>query len=197
MTKMGLWPISCGINEGSFRNELEMVPLEWRRQQEPPSDIESELNNYRIGSDPPTIDGSLSAVDGVLGNPNAFTEFASNNNNHHTAMSEQELRSDPGDLSYYHSDISLNRRSVQGWHGTNSVLGGIGDNRRVSEVENGSGRWFSSNKEVSEAEPEKVQGSVDWVKDGLPGLQGFRLADLRNDLAGTFQVLTWCCLCCV
>lgn len=169
---MVLWPLSYGTNnEGSFRNEIEMVSLGWRRQQEPATD-----DHYRIGSDPPTVDGSLSAVDD-------FNEFASNNNNQHSAMSEQELKCVPDNWSYFHSDSILNRRLRSG------------DNNRVSEAENGYGKWFSSNNEVSEAEPpEKVQELKYWDKDGLHGLHGFSIADFRNEIAGTLQVLKCCCL---
>ncbi|CAO2825020.1 unnamed protein product [Amaranthus hypochondriacus] len=203
---MGRRQMIGGENEGSFADELEKLLREQRRQQEPADDRERELNIYRSGSAPPTVEGSLSAVGGLFGNTDAFTEFAKSKNNGNGAMSEEDLRSDPAYLSYYYSNVNLNPRlpppllSKEDWRfaqrlqGGSSVLGGIGDKRKGTKAENGPGRspylmppGFSSKKDEREVEPDKVQGSADWGKDGLPGLPGIGLGAKQKSLAEIFQ----------
>ena len=207
LSEMGRRQMIGGENEGSFADELEKLLREQRRQQEPADDRERELNIYRSGSAPPTVEGSLSAVGGLFGNTDAFTEFAKSKNNGNGAMSEEELRSDPAYLSYYYSNVNLNPRlpppllSKEDWRfaqrlqGGSSVLGGIGDKRKGTKAENGPGRspylmppGFSSKKDEREVEPDKVQGSADWGKDGLPGLPGIGLGTKQKSLAEIFQV---------
>ncbi|KAH9622622.1 hypothetical protein KSS87_019253 [Heliosperma pusillum] len=203
-----------GNNEGSFGDELEkeigVLLREQRRQGQESGalvdDRERELNIYRSGSAPPTVEGSLNAVGGLFGNSNgAFSEFARSKNDN-GGMSEEELRSDPSYLSYYYSNVNLNPRlpppllSKEDWRltqrlqGGNSVLGGIGDGRKVSKVENGLSRsplvmppGFRARKEEKRAEPEKIQGTADWGKDGLPGLPGIGLGAKQKSLAEIFQ----------
>lgn len=215
LSEMGRRPVIGGSNEASFGDDLEkeigMLLREQRRQQqEPADDRERELNIYRSGSAPPTVEGSLSAVGGLFGGANsnnndAFSEFAKSKTGN-GAMSEEELRSDPSYLSYYYTNVNLNPRlpppllSKEDWRfaqrlqGGNSVLGGIGDKRKVNKTENGPGRLpflmppgFSAKKEEREAEAEKVQGSADWGKDGLPGLPGIGLGAKQKSLAEIFQ----------
>ncbi|QHN94974.1 uncharacterized protein DS421_18g605690 [Arachis hypogaea] len=111
-----------GGNEGSFGDELEkeigMCLREQRRQEA--DDLERELNIYRSGSAPPTVEGSLSAVGGLFGGNGAgagageasaaaFSEFSRTKNGNGFA-SEEEMRSDPAYLSYYYSNVNLNPR---------------------------------------------------------------------------------------
>ncbi|KAL4587699.1 hypothetical protein LXL04_000573 [Taraxacum kok-saghyz] len=152
-----------GTNDGSFGDELEnelgLLLHEHRREAD---DREKELNMYRSGSAPPTIEGSLSAVGGLFGNHNGNN----NNNNNHLAfsefaggngfMSEDELRADPAYLSYYYSNVNLNPRlpppllSKEDWRfsqrlqgaggGSGGVgLGGIGDRRKANRTDVGGG----------------------------------------------------------
>ncbi|XP_021715376.1 pumilio homolog 1-like [Chenopodium quinoa] len=209
LSELGRRPMIGGNNDGSFGDELEkeigMLLREQRRQQDPADDRERELNIYRSGSAPPTVEGSLSAVGGLFGNTDAFSELSLSKNGN-GVMSEEELRSDPAYLSYYYSNVNLNPRlpppllSKEDWRyaqraqGGNSVLGGIGDKRKVNKTENGPGRspflmppGFGSKKEERETEPEKVQGSADWGKDGLPGLPGIGLGAKQKSLAEIFQ----------
>lgn len=207
--ELGRRPTIGGSNEGSFPDELEreigMLLREQRRQDHPASDRERELNIYRSGSAPPTVEGSLSAVGGLFGNGGGgFSDFANANGN--GVMSEEELRADPAYLSYYYSNVNLNPRlpppllSKEDWRfaqrlqGGSSVLGGIGDKRKVNRTENGPSRslfsmppGFTSKKEERQVEPEKAQGSADWGKDGLPGLPGIGLGSKQKSLAEIFQ----------
>lgn len=208
-----------GGNEGSFGDELEkergLLLREQRRQEA--DHHERELNLYRSGSAPPTVEGSLSAVGGlfaggsvgsvgVVGAGTAFSEFSGAKNGNGFA-SEEELRSDPAYLSYYYSNVNLNPRlpppllSKEDWRfaqrmkGGNSTLGGIGD-RRGSRADDGSGRsmfsmppGFNSRKQESEIESDKVCGSAEWGVDGLIGLPGLGLGNKQKSLAEIFQVI--------
>ncbi|PWA51418.1 armadillo-like helical, Nucleic acid binding NABP, Armadillo-type fold protein [Artemisia annua] len=149
------------IGEGSFGDELEKeIGMLLHDQRREADDHEKELNMYRSGSAPPTVEGSLSAVGGLFGNSNKnnnggnnslFSEFAGGNG----FMSEEELRADPAYLSYYYSNVNLNPRlppplkskedwrfsqRLQGGGGGSGVgLGGIGDRRKANRAEGGGG----------------------------------------------------------
>ncbi|GAB2274399.1 hypothetical protein Dimus_009165 [Dionaea muscipula] len=204
LSELGRRPM-VGANEGSFADDLEkeigLLVRESRRQQQAVDDRENELNLYRSGSAPPTVEGSLSAVGGLLGS-GGYADFLPSNG----VFSEEDLRSDPDYLSYYYSNAKLNPRlpppglSKEDWRltqrlkGASSVFGGIGDKRKVNRVENGAGRsffpmppGFTSKKEEREVEPEKVHGSADWGKDGLIGLPGVGLGSKQKSLAEMIQ----------
>ncbi|XAR58964.1 hypothetical protein NMG60_11014562 [Bertholletia excelsa] len=193
-------------NEGSsFGDELEkeisLLLREQRRQDA--DDLERELNLYRSGSAPPTVEGSLSAVGGLFnhgGVDATLSGFFSNG-----FSSEEELRSDPAYLSYYYSNVNLNPRlpppllSKEDWRftqrlqGGNSSLGGIGDRRKVNKNEGKSlfsmPPGFSSKKgeRESESQSDKVHVSADWGGDGLIGLPKLGLGGKQKSLAEIFQ----------
>lgn len=203
-------------NEGSFGDEFEkeigMLLREQRRQEV--DDRESELNIFRSGSAPPTVEGSLNAVGGLFaaggggggGGAAAFSDFPGAKNGF---ASEEELRSDPAYLQYYYSNVNLNPRlpppllSKEDWRfaqrmkgGGSSVLGGIGDRRKVNRADDASQRslfsmppGFNSRKQESEVEPDKVRGSAEWGVDGLIGLPGLGLGNKQKSLAEIFQVI--------
>lgn len=207
------------INE-ELEKELELLLCEPRRQEA--SDWEGELNIYRSGSAPPTVEGSLTAVGGLFGGGgegNPLTEFSASKSGN-GFLSEEELCSDPAYLSYYYANMRLNprlppvmmskedQRSVQRLQAGSSGLGGIGDKRKVNRVENaGIGPLFSmqsgynSQKEESPVELRKPQPSSEWLDrgdDGLIGLPGLGLGGRRKSLADIIQVfssLTSICMC--
>ncbi|KAM3309301.1 pumilio 2 [Capsicum chacoense] len=191
VSELGRRPM-MGNNENSFGDEFEteigMLLRDQRRQEA--DDREKELNMYRSGSAPPTVEGSLNAVGGLF-NDNGF-------------MSEEELRSDPEYLSYYYSNVNLNPRlpppllSKEDWRFSQRLQGGssaIGDRRKVNKIDNGnSGRspfamppGFNSKKAESESETDKLQGSVEWGGDGLIGLPGLGLGSKKKSIAEMFQ----------
>ncbi|KAH9609757.1 hypothetical protein KSS87_012747, partial [Heliosperma pusillum] len=220
LSELGRGPVigRGGNNEESFGEELEkeigMLLRERRRQgqefAESNSEQERELNRLRSGSAPPTVDGSLSAVGGLFSNSNSnsngngvFSELTQRKDSNNVAMSEEELRSDPAYLSYYYSKVNLNPRlpppllSKEDWRLTQSlqgggtVVGGIGDRRKVDKTENGPGRspflmppGFKPKKEESEVQPDKVPETADW---GQGGLRGFGLGPKQKSLAEIFQ----------
>ncbi|KAJ8750591.1 hypothetical protein K2173_015759 [Erythroxylum novogranatense] len=193
-----------------LENEIGLLLREQRRQDA--DDRERELNLYRSGSAPPTVEGSLSAVGGLLGGGGGggggvgatLSDFASGRNGN-GYLSEEELRSHPAYSSYYYSNVNLNPRlpppliSREDWKfaqrlkGGSSVLGGIGDRRKVSRADNGSGRslymppGFDSKKQETEIESEKLQSSTEWGGDGLIGLPGLGLGNKQKSLAEIFQ----------
>ncbi|KAK4286550.1 hypothetical protein QN277_003091 [Acacia crassicarpa] len=210
LSELGRRPM-LGASDGSLGDELEkeigMLLREQRRQEA--DDHERELNLYRSGSAPPTVEGSLSAVGGLLGGGGAaaaaFSEFSASKHGNGFA-SEEELRSDPAYLSYYYSNVNLNPRlpppllSKEDWRfaqrlkGGASVVGGIGDRRKVNRADdNGSRSLFSTppgfhlKKQESKVDDEKLRGSADWGGDGLIGLPGLGLGSKQKSLAEIFQ----------
>ncbi|XP_071687164.1 pumilio homolog 2-like [Rutidosis leptorrhynchoides] len=201
------------LNDGSFGDELEKeIGLLLHEQRREADDHERELNMYRSGSAPPTVEGSLSAIGGLFGSNNngnnstnlAFSEFAGRNG----FMSEEELRADPAYLSYYYSNVNLNPRlppplkSKEDWRFTQRLqsggLGGIGDRRKANRTDGGGGGGgvslfsmppgFNSKKQETEnSEVEKVKGSAEWGGDGLIGLPDLGLGSKQKSLADIFQ----------
>lgn len=66
-----------------------------------------EPGSYRSGSAPPSVEGSLSSIGGLLANQLAG---AGTGEKIDAIDSEQELRSDPAYLAYYYSHVNLNPR---------------------------------------------------------------------------------------
>lgn len=146
--------IGSNNNEGSFGDDLEKeigLLLREQRSRQEADDLEHELNLYRSGSAPPTVEGSLSAFGGLFGgsanggigsNNPSFSEFSRGKIGNNGSMSEEELRSDPAYLSYYYSNVNLNPRlpppllSKEDWRfaqrlkGESSAVGGMGDRRK-------------------------------------------------------------------
>ncbi|KAF5446886.1 hypothetical protein F2P56_032482 [Juglans regia] len=216
LSELGRRPM-LGGNEGSFGDELEMeigLLLREQRSRQEADDLELELNLYRSGSAPPTVEGSLSAVGGLFGGSAAaggsggggtFSEFSGSKNGNGFS-SEEELRSDPAYLSYYYSNVNLNPRlpppllSKEDWRfaqrlkGGSSVLGGIGDRRKGNRVYDGGSSslfsmppGFNARKLETELESDKGHGSAEWGGDGLIGLPGLGLGSKQKSLAEIFQ----------
>ncbi|KAI3679899.1 hypothetical protein L2E82_50879 [Cichorium intybus] len=220
LSELGRRPMISGGGggEGSFNDEFEMdLGLLLREQRREADDREKELNMYRSGSAPPTIEGSLSAVGGLFNtnhgqnNGLPFSEFAGGNG----FTSEEELRADPAYLSYYYSNVNLNPRlppplmSKEDWRftqrlqgGGGSGLGGIGDRRKANRNDGGGGSGtagggvslfsmppgFNSKKQENDnSEAEKVKVSPEWGGDGLIGLPGLGLGSKQKSLAEIFQ----------
>ncbi|XWS71663.1 hypothetical protein CRYUN_Cryun03dG0157700 [Craigia yunnanensis] len=222
LSELGRRPM-IGNSEGAFEDDLEKeigLLLREQRSRQDADDLERDLNLYRSGSAPPTVEGSLSAVGGLFGGAaaaasaagtgggsgaTAFSAFSGLKNGNVFA-SEEELRSDPAYHSYYYSNVNLNPRlpppllSKEDWKfaqrlkGGRSVIGGIGDRRKVNRADNGSSRslfsmppGFDSGKHGNEVEAEKVHSSADWGGDGLIGLSGIGLGSKQKSLAEFFQ----------
>ncbi|KAL4331871.1 hypothetical protein GQ457_07G034830 [Hibiscus cannabinus] len=220
LSELGRRPM-IGTGEGSFGDEMESemgLLLREQRSKQDADDLERELNLYRSGSAPPTVEGSLSAVGGLFGGgatvaagisggsgDTAFSALVGAKNGNGFA-SEEELRSDPAYHSYYYSNVNLNPRlpppllSKEDWKfaqrlkGGSSVIGGIGDRRKVNRDDNGSSRslfsmppGFDTRKLENEVDAENVHSSANWGRDGLIGLSGVGLGSKQKSLAKIFQ----------
>ncbi|XP_057473783.1 pumilio homolog 1-like [Actinidia eriantha] len=192
-----------GGTEGSFGDELEKEVRLLLDEQRPleADDREKELNLYRSGSAPPTVEGSLSAVGGLFnhggGGAAAFSGFVSDNSGN-GFMSEEELRSDPAYLSYYYANVNLNPRlpppllSKEDWRfaqrlkGGSSVVGGIGDRRKVNRNDS-----FGGERSIFSKPPgfgsKKGDSGADWSGDLLIGLPGLGLGGKEKSLAEIIQ----------
>ncbi|KAG7946928.1 hypothetical protein I3843_14G067600 [Carya illinoinensis] len=219
LSELGRRPM-LGGNEGSFGDEFEKeigLLLREQRSRQDADDLERELNMYRSGSAPPTVEGSLSAVGGLFGGGgggaaggsggggSTFSDFSGSKNVNGFA-SEEELRSDPSYLSYYYSNVNLNPRlpppllSKEDWRfaqrlkGGSSVLDGIGDRRKVNRADDVGSRslfsmppGFSTRKQETKLESDKGHGSAEWGGDGLIGLPSLGLGNKQKSLAEIFQ----------
>lgn len=156
------------------------------------ADLEKELNIYRSGSAPPTVEGSLSSIGGL---------FKKISNNKGGFLSEEELRADPAYVNYYYSNVNLNPRlpppllSKEDWRFTQRLrgggeVGGIGDRRK------GNGSLFAVQPGFGEKEEENGGGGSgagggEWGGDGLIGLPGLGLGSRQKSIAEIIQVKIW------
>ncbi|KAL5567556.1 hypothetical protein UlMin_024131 [Ulmus minor] len=193
------------LKNADYGEDLGMLIREQRRQQEA-SERDKELNLYRSGSAPPTVEGSLNAVGGLF-DSSALSGFKKNSGKGFT--SEEELRSDPAYVNYYYSNVNLNPRlpppllSKEDWRfsqrfhgggGGGSVVGGIGDRRKGGgsngEGGNGNRSLFSVQPGIGgndESEAEARKGSAEWGLDGLIGLPGLGLGSRQKSISEIIQ----------
>ncbi|KAL6123682.1 hypothetical protein ACLB2K_076201 [Fragaria x ananassa] len=162
-------------NGGDYSEDLSLLI---RQQRQEVSDREKELNPYRSGSAPPTVEGSLNAVGGLVDDVNT----------------EEELRSDPAYHKFYYANVNLNprlpppMRSKEEWRfaqrgggGGGSGVGGIGD-RRKGRRGGGEGSLFSVQPENGAA-----ARNGEWGGDGLIGLPGLGLGSRQKSIAEILQ----------
>ena len=146
------------------------------------SDLEKELNIYRSGSAPPTVEGSLNSIGGLLNCKGGF-------------LSEEELRADPAYVNYYYSNGNLNPRlpppllSREDWRFAQRLQGGnenngSNGNRSLFAVQPG----FRGQKEENGGGSGVKWGGGDGLI-GLPGLGG--LGTRQKRISEIFQVMTW------
>ncbi|KAK2968527.1 hypothetical protein RJ640_009372, partial [Escallonia rubra] len=159
-----------------YGEELGLLLRERRRQEAAASDM------YRSGSAPPTVEGSLSAVGGLFnGGGGGGGDFG--------GMTEEELRADPGYISYYYSNVNLNPRlpppllSKEDWRFAQRSSA-IGDRRKVNRSGGGDDAGVGRNSRSLF----KGQGSgTEWGGDGLIGLPGLGLGSRQKSIAEIIQ----------
>ncbi|KAK4367185.1 hypothetical protein RND71_015065 [Anisodus tanguticus] len=111
----------------------------------------------------------------------------------------EELRSDPAYIAYYYSNVNLNPRlpppllSKEEWrfaqgtnaaaNGTSMALGGIGDKRKLKEVDDKS--LFSM--QLGFGVEDGNGNGKEWRGDGLIGLRGLGLRTQQNGIAEMIQ----------
>lgn len=216
MKTEGLRPLSNSNIEETLQSELERILQEQRNQHLLYQD--RDLNIFRSGSAPPTVEGSLSAVDGLLRNSGiGVTDFRSSNNN--ALLTEDELRSHPSYLSYYYSHENNNPRlpppllSKEDWrvaqrfHVGGSSSEGFGDWRKKLGMNEDSSSLFSMQPGLSVQradndliEPMKANGqnlsrqnSMQWTDrstNGLVRMSGGGLGARRKSFADILQVIS-------
>lgn len=143
------------------------------------SDRDNDLGMFRSGSAPPTIEGSLNAVGGLV-------------------SSEEEIRSDPAYISYYYANVNMNPRLpppllskedgrfAQRMSGTGTGTGSgaaIGDRRKIGREEGG-----DASRSLFSVQMEKGQSNGEWSGDGLIGLPGLGLGGRQKSIAELIQV---------
>ncbi|XP_038891883.1 pumilio homolog 4 isoform X2 [Benincasa hispida] len=128
--------VPLGNFEDNLRTELELLLRENSNQSVAGRD--GDLNIYRSGSAPPTVEGSLNAV-GSLFRSSYYNELNTKSGSNDGVLSEDEIRSHPDYLSYYYSNDYINPRlppplvSKEDWRvaqrfqGSGSSLGRQGD----------------------------------------------------------------------
>ncbi|KAG4150441.1 hypothetical protein ERO13_D04G004200v2 [Gossypium hirsutum] len=143
------------IPSGSLEESLTELELLLRaRHNQQSVGHDRDLNIYRSGSAPPTVEGSLSAVGSLF----AYPDFGDNNGvsgvgdsttGNNGMLSEDEIRSHPAYLSYYYSHENINPRlpppllSKEDWRvaqrfqASGSSIGNIGDWRKKKLVDGG------------------------------------------------------------
>jgi pumilio RNA-binding family len=200
--------------EDSFQSELELILHEQRNQHF--IKRERDLNIYRSGSAPPTVEGSVSAVGSLFRNPDFIEIDGISNIN--GGLSEDEIRLHPAYLSYYYSHENVNPRlppplmSKEDWRVAQrfqiggSSLGGIGDWRKKLVNDGDSSSLFSMQPGLSVQQDENDlmelrnasgrnlsrQTSSQWLdrgSDGLIGLSSTGLGARRKSFADIVQVI--------
>ncbi|XP_043817118.1 pumilio homolog 1 isoform X3 [Manihot esculenta] len=183
-----------------LKNEdLGKLIREQRLHQEVASDRE-ELNIYRSGSAPPTVEGSLSSIGGLF---DATGLPAIKKNNKGGFLSEEDIRSDPAYVNYYYSNVNLNPRlpppllSKEDWRFSQRLHGGgvnpvVGDGRK-----GGRGGDNEGNRSLFAVQPgfgggkeengNGAGGGVEWGGDGLIGLPGLGLGRRQKSIAEIIQ----------
>ncbi|TQD68895.1 hypothetical protein C1H46_045572 [Malus baccata] len=183
------------LKSGEYNEDLSMLIREQRRQHEA---REKELNIYRSGSAPPTVEGSLNAVGGLF-EASSLSGFMKNDSK--GFATEEELRADPAYVNYYYSNVNLNPRlpppllSKEDWRFAQRLQGGggvsaVGD-RRIGGRSGGEGSLFSVQPGIGGNEENGVaarKGAAEWGGDGLIGLPGLGLGSRRKSIAEIIQV---------
>ncbi|CAO2182369.1 unnamed protein product [Urochloa humidicola] len=197
-----------GGGEEELEDELEALLSSGaggqRRRPVDAGEKERELSMFRSGSAPPTIEGSLNAISGLLrGDAEAAVTaapipVAEALNGHGGLLSEEELRADPAYLSYYYSHGNLNPRlpppvlSKEDWRSTQrlkaGVVGGIGDRRKAGQEDAVQGTGAAVGRSLFTHHPGSEQeearggggGGAEWVDGGGDGLIGLSLGRQRS-----------------
>ncbi|KAM1819729.1 hypothetical protein ACFX15_001292 [Malus domestica] len=193
MSEMSMRSMS---KSGDYSEDLSTLIREQRRQHEA-SEREKELNIYRSGSAPPTVEGSLNAVGGLF-EASALSGFTKNGTK--GFATEEELLADPAYVNYYYSNVNLNPRlpppllSKEDWRFSQRLQGGgggsaVGD-RRIGGRSGGEGSLFSVQPGIGGKEENGVQarkGAAEWGGDGLIGLPGLGLGSRQKSIAEIIQ----------
>nr|XP_011469641.1 PREDICTED: pumilio homolog 4 [Fragaria vesca subsp. vesca]XP_011469642.1 PREDICTED: pumilio homolog 4 [Fragaria vesca subsp. vesca] len=180
-----------------LQSELELILRQHRNQQA--IHMGRDLNMYRSGSAPPTVEGSLSAVGSLFRNSDfRDRDMSSRVSSNNGGFSEDEVRSHIAYLSYYYSHDNINPRnpppllSREDWRvaqrfQSGSSFEGNGDWRRNNIVGDGDKSLFSTQPGLSAQKTEndlnKLRNangnsmprhtSSEWLDNSSTSLTGF------------------------
>ncbi|XP_010935724.1 pumilio homolog 1 [Elaeis guineensis] len=203
-------------NFDDFEKDLEALLREQQQGRAAFDQERDEINIFRSGSAPPTVEGSRTAFGSLFGHAGLAQTRLFDGQDGGDVLSEDEMRSHPAYLSYYYSNENLNPRlpppavSKEDWRAAQrfraGLFGGIGDMRRK---ESGDGDGSSSSlfslqpglpvrdAERGMVEPSRgvqqklsQQQSAEWLErgaDGLIGLPGVGLGTRRKSFADALQ----------
>ncbi|CAN6833555.1 unnamed protein product [Brassica oleracea] len=173
-----------------YEKEIGALLGEQQRRQEEADELERELNLYRSGSAPPTVDGSFTAAGGLFSGGAPFIDFG-NKGNGFVGGDDDEIRKDPEYLSYYYANMKLNPRLppplmsredlriAQRVKGSSAV---IGDRRKGDD---GSRSLFSMPPGFEQMKQQQHESSSsEWDANGLIGLD---LGGKQKSFADIFQ----------
>lgn len=207
--------VDGNIGDYSLHDELQAMLREQRNRGL--VDRGRDLNIFRSGSAPPTVEGSLSAVGGLFRNADVNEiNHRSSNKTTNGVLTEDEILSHPAYLSYYYSHENINPRlpppmlSKEDWRvaqrfQAGSSFGGSGGwERKRALVDDNSSSLFSRQPGLSvhKVESELMelrkaagrhiprQTSSDWLErgsDGLTGLSGAGLGPRTKSFADILQ----------
>ncbi|XP_054797029.1 pumilio homolog 1-like isoform X2 [Prosopis cineraria] len=181
------------FKNSDYGEDLSMLIRQQRRQQQhqEASERERELNMYRSGSAPPTVEGSLSAVGALFDTSTMVSGFGKGGGEGGRGFtSEEELRADPAYANYYYSNANPNPRlppplvSKEDWRFTQRLSGGIGDRR------NGDSSLFSVQPPGFDGKEENgvnKRKSAEWGGNGLIGMPPLGLGNRQKSITELIQ----------
>ncbi|KAL0740859.1 hypothetical protein Bca4012_082372 [Brassica carinata] len=170
-----------------YEKEIGVLLGEQQRRQEEADELERELNLYRSGSAPPTVDGSFSAFSGA-----PFLDFSKGNG---FGGDDDEIRKDPDYLSYYYANMKLNprlppplmsREDLRVAQRVKGLGGGIGDRRKGDDTRSlfSMPPGFEQMKQQQHEFEQEKASSSEWDANGLIGLD---LGGKQKSFADIFQ----------
>lgn len=207
---------STGNLEDSLQTELQL--LLQHQYNENILGGEKDLNMFRSGSAPPTVEGSLNAMGSLFGNSN-FGENTGTASTNEGILSEDEICSHPAYLSYYYSQCNNNPRlppplmSREDWRvaqrfqaggSSNGDTGNWGRKKMVHGSDSLSLFSTQPGLSVQRAENDLTElwnnngrnfsrkTSFDWLdrgSDGLIGLPSSGIGSRRKSFADILQVI--------
>ncbi|XP_028776236.1 pumilio homolog 1 isoform X5 [Neltuma alba] len=180
------------FQNSDYGEDLSMLIRQQRRQQhQEASERERELNMYRSGSAPPTVEGSLSAVGALFDTSTMVSGFGKGGGGGRGFTSEEELRADPAYANYYYSNANPNPRlppplvSKEDWRFTQRLSGGIGDRR------NGDSSLFTVQPPGFDGKDENVvnkrKSAAEWGGNGLIGMPPMGLGSRQRSITELIQ----------
>ncbi|KAK4277940.1 hypothetical protein QN277_015857 [Acacia crassicarpa] len=181
------------FKNSDYDEDLSTLICQQRRQQQQHevSERERELNMYRSGSAPPTIEGSLSAVGALFDSSTMVSGFGNGGRGGRGFTSDEELRADPAYANYYYLNANLNPRmppplvSKEDWRFTQRLSGGVGDRR------NGDSSLFSVQPPGFDGKDEndvsRRKSAAEWGGNGLVGMRPLGLGSRQKSITELIQ----------